>query len=69
MYQSNLQVIKLDQIRPAEHGFNAFVKIEEVQKKAIKRNDGTNLTIAEGQAVDETGIIDFRVAGPAADII
>jgi replication factor A1 len=58
-----LKVTKLDKVLPGVHGFNAYVKIEEVSRTEVKRFDGTTLIIAEGLCGDDTGVIRFRVAG------
>jgi hypothetical protein len=37
-----------------------------VKLETIKRADNSEFHIAEGQAGDETGVINFRVSGDAA---
>jgi len=41
----------------------------EVKIETTKRNDDTVLSIAEGKVGDETGTINFRVAGDYAKIL
>ena len=40
-----------------------------MKKETITRYDGSKLTVAEGVAGDETGIIKFRVLGEYANVI
>jgi replication factor A1 len=59
----------LSEVHPGNHGSNIYVRIEEVTKTEVVRQDGTKSKIAEGLAGDDTGVIRFRVFGEYAEVL
>ncbi len=60
---------KIEQIQPAHHCYNVFVKIVEVTHSQLTKNDGEVLSVAEGVCGDETGVARFKIIGEAADML
>ena len=59
---------KLADIRPGEHGYNVYVKVIEAEVSVAKKQDQSDLKIAQAKVGDETAVIKVRVVGEYADL-
>jgi len=56
-------VTKLNKIKPGQHGYNVYVKVLESEISIAKKQDETDLKIAQAKVGDETASINVRVVG------
>ena len=67
MEGSNLQkphFIKLNEIKPASHCYNVYVKVVEAKmSKFNSLNKNNDLNVVEGKVADETSCANFRIIG------
>jgi len=58
--------ITADKLKPGQHGYNVFLKIEDVSHEKANRADGSTLDIAEALCGDATASVRVRAIGDNA---
>mmetsp|Transcript_12778 Transcript_12778/g.10921 ORF Transcript_12778/g.10921 Transcript_12778/m.10921 type:complete len:163 (-) Transcript_12778:376-864(-) len=58
--------IKAKQLKPGQHGYNVYLRVEDVQRDKATRADGSTLEIAEALCGDETASVRVRAIGDNA---
>ncbi len=55
--------IKVNELKPAKHCFNIFVKVIKITESERVNNNGENIKVVEGTVADETSAAEFKFVG------